>query len=172
VSFSPTFKWFVGLLLPLTFMWKLAGGPGDPSETSAAVAQFLRQLDFEGVSTEGGTLGHMWVVRAHRGECRLSIVELISSKGWTRDLIRTFTDPSDELFIVSGGSVYDYSSNWLDVINDIYLKTLRRIGFSRAASGFAVVAAPICAARQLPWNEFQQAGKHRRYGSWLFGGFS
>jgi hypothetical protein len=153
VSCSPTFKWFVGLLLPLTFIWKLAGGPGDPGETSSAVAQFLRQLHFEDVRIERGSLGDMWVVHAHRGECRLFVVELVSSNGWSRDLIQTLTDPSAELFIVSGGSVHDYSSTWLDAMDEIYLKTLRRIGFARAASSFAVVAAPMCAARQLPWNE-------------------
>jgi hypothetical protein len=159
VSCSPTFKWFVGLLLPLTFVWKLAGGPGDPNETSTAVGQFLRRLDFEDIRTEGGTTGDMWVVHAHRGECRLSIVDLVSSKGWPRDLIKTFADPSEELFIVSRGVVYDYRSTWLDIIGDVYFKTLRRIGFTRATSGFAVVAAPMCAARQLPWNELQQTGE-------------
>ncbi len=151
-------------------MWKLAGGPGNPNEPSAAAAQFLRQHDFEDVRTEGMAAGDMWIVRARRGECRLSVVELVSSTGWTRDLIRTVAGPSDELFIVSRGLVRDYSSTWLDVVGDIYLKTLRRIGLAHAASGFAVVATPLCAARLLPWNEFQQAGE-RRPGSRLPDGF-
>jgi hypothetical protein len=63
------------------------------------------------------------------------------------------------LFIVSHGLIHDYSSTWLDIIGDIYFKTLRRIGLAHAASGFAVAATPMCAARLLPWNEFQQAAE-------------
>jgi hypothetical protein len=136
-------------------VWKLADAPGDLNETWTSVGQFLRQLDFEDVRTEGGLMGGTWVVHAHKGECRLSVVELVSSKGWPRDLIKTYADPSEELFIVSRGVVYDYRSTWLDIIGELYFKTLRRIGFTRATSGFAVVAAPKCAARQLPWNELR-----------------
>jgi hypothetical protein len=152
VSYSPAFKWFVGLLLPLTFAWKLAAGPADPSETSRALAQFLSHRDFEEVKTEEMMDG-MWAIRARKGECRLFVVEAGSRKGWTRDLIRIFTDTSDQLFTISNGSVYDYNSTWLTDTHDIYFRVLRKIGLARAAPVLSVAASPTCAAERLPWNE-------------------
>jgi hypothetical protein len=152
VSYSPAFKWFVGLLLPLTFAWKLAAGPGDPNETSAALAQFLIQHDFQNVKTEEMMDG-MWAIRAHKGECRLFVVEAGAGKGWTRDLIGVFTDPSDQLFIVSHGSVYDYDSTWLTDTHDTYFAVLRKIGLARPAPVLGVAASPTCAGKRLPWNE-------------------
>jgi hypothetical protein len=124
---------------------------GYSDDTSTAIAQFLFQRGFEDVKTEDVMAG-MRVVRAHKGECHLFVVELATSKGWTQDLIRTLTDASDELFIVSRGFVYDYDSTWLAVSDDIYFRTLRKIGLARAAAVLGVAATPICVARRLPWN--------------------
>ncbi len=142
----------MGLLLPLTLAWKLAVGPGDQNEYAKALAQFLRQRAFDAVKMEP-VMDDMWVVRAHKGECDLFAVELVSSKGWTRDLIRTFAGSSDDVFIVSRGSVYDYDSTWLAVTDEIYSRVLRKIGLVRAAPVLGVAATPKCAARRLPWNE-------------------
>ena len=151
MSYSPAFKWSIGLLLPLTLAWKLAAGPDDPNESPKTIAQFLRLREFEEVTTEE-VMGGMWVVRAHRGECRLLVVE-VSSKGWTRELIGTFAKASDRLFIVFRGSVYEYDLNWLTVTNDIYARALRKLGLARATLMVGVAASPICAAERLPWNE-------------------
>ena len=105
MSYSPAFRWFIGLLLPLTFAWKLVAGPGDPNQIPNTIAQFLRHQEFDAVRTEE-VMDGMWAVRAHRGDCRLFVIE-VSSKGWTRDLTRTFVDASDKLFIVAHGSVYE-----------------------------------------------------------------
>jgi hypothetical protein len=117
------------------------------------VTQFLRQLNFEDVEVEK-VMGDMWIVRARRGECHVSVVEL-STRGWTQELIKAFTEPSDDLFVVSGGSVYEDNATWLTAVHDIYIKILRRAGFARTSSGFRVAAAPTCAARQLPWKELR-----------------
>lgn len=154
MSYSPAFKWFVGLLLPLTFAWKLAAGPGDPNETSVALAQFLSQRNFEDVKTEE-VMDGMWAVRAHRGECNLFVVEFASSKGWTRDLMRTLINASDQLFIVSRGSVHDFNSTWLTVSDELYVRVLRKIGLARTTPVLGVAASPTCAAGQLPWNEIK-----------------
>ena len=151
MSYSPAFKWFIGLLLPLTLAWKLAAGPDDPNESPKTIAQFLRLREFEEVTTEE-VMGGMWVVRAHRGECRLLVVE-VSSKGWTRELIGTFAKASDRLFIVFRGSVYEYVSTWRTVTNDIYARVLRKLGLARTTLMVGVAASPICAAERLPWNE-------------------
>jgi hypothetical protein len=151
VSCSPAFKWFVGLLLPLTLVWKLAAGPDDPREVPKTIAQLLRQREFENVKTEE-VMGGMWVVRAYRGECRLFVVEL-SSKGWTRELIRTFAESSDRLFIVLQGSVYEYDSTWRTAANDVYFRVLRKLGLARPTPILGVAASPICAVERLPWNE-------------------
>ena len=151
MSYSPAFKCFVGLLLPLTFAWKLAAGPDDPNEFPKTIAQFLKFREFEEVKTEE-VMGGMWAVRAHRGDCRLFVVE-VSSKGWTRELIRTFAQASDRLFIVFHGSIYEYDPTWLTVANDIYLRALRKLGLARSTLIVGVAAAPSCAAERLPWNE-------------------
>jgi hypothetical protein len=151
VSYSPAFKWFIGLLLPLTFAWKLAAGAGDPNEIPKMIAQFLKYRAFEDVRTEE-VMDGMWAVQARRGDCRLFVVE-VSSKGWTRDVIRTFADASDQLFVVVLGSVHAYDSTWLTVTNDIYVRVLRKIGLARLAPILGVAASPMCAAEQLPWHE-------------------
>jgi hypothetical protein len=151
VSCSPALRWFIGFLLPLTFAWKLAAGAGDPNEIPKTIAQFLKYREFEDVRTEE-VMDGMWAVRARRGDCRLFVVE-VSSKGWTRDVIRTFADASDRLFVVVLGSVYAYDSTWLTVTNDIYVRVLRKIGLARRAPILGVAAAATCAAERLPWNE-------------------
>ncbi len=153
MSYSPAFKWFVGLLLPVTFAWKLSVGPGDANGTYAALSQFLHDRGFNDVKTEEMMDG-MWAVRARKGECRLFVVEVDSGKGWTRNLMRTLTDASDELFIVFRGSAHDYDSTWSTVTDDIYFRILRRIGLARTAPVLGVAASPTCAARRLPWDKF------------------
>jgi hypothetical protein len=137
----------------LTFAWKLAVGPGDPNEYATALAQFLRQSDFGDIKTERIMTDDIWMVHAHKGECDLFVFELVSSNGFTKDLIRTFTGSSDEVFIVSRGSVHDYDSTWLAVTDEIYARILRKIGFARAARVLGVAAKPTCDARRLPWNK-------------------
>ena len=151
MSYSPALKWFIGFLLQLTFAWKLAAGAGDPNELPKTIAQFLKYRQFEEVRTEE-VMDGMWAVRARRGDCRLFVVE-VSSKGWTRDVIRTFVDTSDRLFVVVHGSVHEYDSTLLTVTNDIYVRALRKIGLARRAPILGVAAAATCAAERLPWNE-------------------
>jgi hypothetical protein len=151
VSYSPAFKWFIGVLLPLTFAWKLAADTGDPNEILKAVAEFLRHQEFEAAETEE-VIDGMWAVRARRGDCRLFVVE-ISGKGWTKELTRLFADTSDQLFIVVQGSAHEKDSTWLAIANDIYVRALRKIRLARPAPILGVAASPICAAERLPWNE-------------------
>ena len=151
MSSSPAFKWFIALLVPLTFAWKLAAGPGDPNEISETITQFLRHHEFDDVRTEEAMAG-MWVVRGRRGECRLFVVEG-SSRGWTRDVMRSLANASDRLFFLSHGSIYEYDSTWLTITSDIYVRTLRKIGLVRSVPILGVAASPICAAERLPWKE-------------------
>jgi len=137
--------------LPLTFAWKLAAGTGDPNEISETIAQFLRHHDFQDVKTEEAMPG-MWAVRGHRRECRLFVVE-VSSRGWTRDLMRSLADASDQLFIVSRGSVNEYDSTLRTVTDDIYVRILRKVGLARSVPILGVAASPTCAAERLPWRE-------------------
>ena len=151
MSCSAAFKAFIGFLLPMTFAWKLVAGLGDPHEIPKTIVQFLRHRGFETVKTEE-VMDGMWVVRAQQRDCRLLVVE-VSSKGWTRDVIRTFADTSDQLFLVVQGTVYEFDSNWLTVSNDIYIRVLRKIGLARSAPLLGVAASAACAADRLPWNE-------------------
>jgi len=151
VSYSPAFKWFIGLLLPLTFAWKLAAGPGDPNEILQTIKQFLKHQEFETVEIEE-VLNGLWAVHARRGGCRMLVVE-VSSKGWTKELARTFADESDQLFTVVRGAVYEYNSTWLAITNDLYLRVLRKGRLARPAPILGVAASPQCDAERLPWNE-------------------
>lgn len=79
MSCSPAFKWFVGLLLPLTLAWKLAAISEDPSEVPHAIARFLTQRAFDDVKTQD-VMGSssMWVV-ARTADCRLFVFEVTSN---------------------------------------------------------------------------------------------
>ena len=149
---SPAFKWFIALLLPFTFTWKLAVGPEDSNEPPRTIAQFLSQREFEDVKTEQVMDGNMWMVRARKGECRLFVVEVWSNV-WTRKLMRTFAEAPDKLFIVFHGSVYENNPSWMTATKVIYYRALRKLGLTRSALIVGVAASPNCSAERLPWNE-------------------
>jgi len=151
VNFSPAFKWLIGLLLPLTLLVKFAAGADDADEFTVRIANFLAQRGFQDVKVEEVTSG-LEMVRAESGECHLIVVD-VSGKGWTRELIRNLGAKDDRVFYVFRGSVYEHAPTWLTATNDLYVRSLRKIGLARAALVIGVSASPSCSADQLPWKE-------------------
>ncbi len=151
MKYSPAFKWTVGLLLPLTFAWKLAVGADNPNEFTDRIVDFLAQRGFESVTSEEVVDG-LPLVRATKGECRIAVVER-SGNGWTRQLMRSHGNASDRNFIIFRGRIYDDEPTLLTAANDIYFRTLRRLGWGRAALVLGVIASPACDVGRLAWIE-------------------
>ena len=98
VNYSPGFRWLVGLLLPLTLLFKFTVGAEAPGEFNARIANFLAERGFKSVTIEEVTSG-IQLVRANSGECRLFVVD-VSGKGWTKELIRSLSGTDDRIFTV------------------------------------------------------------------------
>jgi hypothetical protein len=151
VNSSPALKWFVLLLLPLTLAWKLTVRPVDATEPKDRVAEFLIRHQFRIAETK--IMIGMPVAVATTPECRM-LVGVPSSYGSHRDSVRGLAGATDQAFFVFRGGLYDEQPVWATAFYRLWSKFLREIGVARDITPvFAVIAAPGCDARQLPWNE-------------------
>ncbi len=152
-------KWLVALLLPLTLGWKLAVRPVDPGELARdekaaqlRVAEFLIRQHFLVNIAERVEEGQP-SIRASAGACRLLIAKS-PAMGWDRDLIRRNATEGDRVFVVFRGRVYAQQPTWLTVSHHLWARFRRELGFkAQAAPVLAVIAASICDAERLSWNE-------------------
>jgi hypothetical protein len=151
VNYSPAFKWLIALLLPLTLFLKLAVGADHPDEFTVRIAHFLAERGFEKLTIEEVMSG-LQMVRAENGKCRMSVVDM-SGKGWTRQLLDNLRDKDDRVFFVFRGAIYERAPTWLTATNDLYFRTLQKLGLARAALLIGVTASPVCNADQLPWRK-------------------
>jgi hypothetical protein len=161
VSYSPAFKWFVALLLPLTLAAKLATNPSirssessDPPEKVAEsnVVQFLRRNHVDVVESKEVVFG-LQLLTVEAGPCRMRVA-LSSSRGWHRDMIKNLVAPQERTFIVFGGKIYVEQPMWLTVPDFLWSKLLSQMGFSSYPRPVInVIEGPLCNAEKLPWND-------------------
>jgi hypothetical protein len=152
-------KWSLVVLLPLTLGWKLTVRPADPGEIARdekaaqlRVAEFLIRQHFSVNLAERMEEGKP-SIRANAGACRLLIVKS-PAMGWDRDLIRRNATEEDRVFAVFRGRVYPQQPTWLTVSDHLWARFWRELGVkAQAAPVLAVIAAGICDAERLPWNE-------------------
>ena len=85
---SPTFKWLVTVLVPLSLGWKLIGGETTSSETKIdIIIDFLSHQGFEVTRKNWGDYAFIDATTPATGACRMIVVE-VSPDGWTRDVVR------------------------------------------------------------------------------------
>ena len=111
VNYSPAFKWFIALLLPLTIVWKLTAAPDAVLELKDKLVEFLVNHQFDVVVLEK-LMDTMPVIRATTGTCRMLVMK-VSPDGWQRDLIRDRAQATDRVFFIFRGKVYTDQPIWL-----------------------------------------------------------
>jgi len=160
VSFSPGFKKFLVLLLPLTLALKLVAGVEDAEDTyrlKDKILEVLAEHRFE-VSVTDQTMAGMPIVRATMGSCHM-LVGKASAFGWDRDRIRSLaTNAADHVFIVFRGNIYAEQPTWLTAFNELWSRFLHKLSLARhVAPVIVVVATEACDAEHLPWNEVRES---------------
>ena len=158
VNYSPAFKWFIALLLPLTIVWKLTATPYTSSlELKDKLVEFLVHHKFEVVVLEEW-IDSMPVISASTGRCRMFLMK-VSADGWQRDLIRDRAQATDRVFFIFRGKVYPDQPIWLTAVAHLWSRGLRELGLrSHITPVIAVIAPELCSAERLPWDELHERG--------------
>lgn len=155
VNYSPAFKWFIVLLLPLTLVWKLTAAPDASLELKDQLVDFLVNHRFD-VAVLEESMDTMPVIRATTGTCRMLVMK-ISPDGWQRDLIRDHAQPTDRVFFVFRGKVYTDQPTWLTAAAGLWSRLLRELRLRRYITPvIAVIAPELCNAERLPWEELHE----------------
>jgi hypothetical protein len=159
VKSSRALKYLVLLvLLSLTLAWKViarAAPDEQPTDRNiqVRVAEFLVQQHFSVSMSERAEEGKP-AVTAKSGSCRLLVIKS-PALGWDRDLIRRYADPEDQVFVVFRGRIYSDQPTFRTVLDALWSRFLRELGFRTWPSPvFAVIARTGCEADRLPWDIF------------------
>ena len=152
VSYSPAFKWFLILLVPITLAWKLTvpGRVPIESATTKAVEMLVRQ-HFNVALVKGAP----WepALRATSGACRI-LVTNASPIAWERTFTSNHATSDDDVFVVFGGRIYSQHPTWLTVTNFLWFRLRHELGFNvQPTPILTVVANKNCQAERLPWKE-------------------
>jgi hypothetical protein len=159
VSYSPAFKWFVLLLIPLTLGWKLAVQLRGPSELKdeiayRKVAEFLVRQHFSVViadKLEPRAPG----IQATGGLCRI-LVTKSAYTGSDRESTRRRATAADDIFVVFGGRIYIEQPTYLTTFDALWAKFRRELGFEgQATPVFLIIASKSCDAERLPWDQLR-----------------
>jgi hypothetical protein len=159
VSYSPAFKWFVLLLIPLTLVWKLAVQLRDLSELKdeiayRKVAEFLVRQHFSVVVADKLRLREPGV-QATGGLCRI-LVTKSAYTGSDREATRRRATAADDVFVVFGGRTYIEQPTFLTTFDALWAKFRRELGLkAQATPVFVIIASKSCGAERLPWDQLR-----------------
>lgn len=149
---SRIFRWFLAAVLAVSVSWKFAISSDRADRVNDNIVNFLTSNHFE-VSSTDQIANSFPVLRATSHSCTLKIARL-APNGSDRDLFRHISLGADRTFVVFRGQVYAQQPIWWTLLDDIWSRHLREIGFSkRVAPVFAIAASSSCEAEQLPWDE-------------------
>lgn len=146
------------LFLSLTLAWKViarATPRVQPTDRSIQVrlAEFLVGQHFSVSTMERAEQGKPAVI-ARSGSCRMLVIRS-PALGWDRDLIRRYAEADDQVFVVFRGQIYSDQPTLKTVVDALWSRFQRELGFSASPSPvFAVVARTGCEADRLPWDKF------------------
>jgi hypothetical protein len=153
VNSSPTFKWLVIVLVPLTLGWKLIEGGTASPESKIEIIDFLSRQGFEVTERTWDDYSFIDATTTTTGACRMFVFEA-SPDGSARDIVRQIFGATQRQFFVFRGSIYTKQPTWLTMSDHLWSRTLRRLGFARRdAPVIAVSATGPCGPEQLPWDE-------------------
>ena len=160
MNYSPAFKWFVIVLIPLTFGWKLVDERQTAHESKINIAEFLSRHKFDITKR---IVADIPVIDAIAGTCRMSVVEA-SPDGWMRDFINNILGATEHQFTVFRGNIYPEQPTWLDFHGSLVVEksSQARLGTTRGPChrgfGYRVVRCGAFAVerafilrRRAPW---------------------
>jgi hypothetical protein len=154
VSSLRAFRWFIAAVLLLTIGWKIAIQPDNQDYLTENLVKFFERNHFDVVVTDE-LVNYMPIIRVTSVSCNLQIAKL-TPDGSNRDLIRHLTAGTDRSFIVFRGAVYARQPISWTVLNYLWSRFLRELGFIRHVTPIIAVAANTsCNAENLPWRELQ-----------------
>lgn len=154
---SRGFKFLLSATLVFTLGCKLllrpaASGEGAMSPQSQ-LAEFLTRQHFSVSVVEHPADGQPSVV-ASTGVCRISAFRS-PAMGSDRDLVRRLALPTDEVFVVYRGKIYNEQPTWLTVSDFLWARALRELGISSTERAvYAIISPKNCSVSRLPWEEF------------------
>jgi hypothetical protein len=152
VNFSPTLKWLVSILLPLTLAWKLTVKADNNDRLEDDAIAFVTRQGFDVTATEDG---HFYKLMAVNSSCRMRMM-IASGNGADRDMLRALLAADETLIFVYQGRVYQEHLFFLTVLSELWTRALRKIGLTyRHESVLAVMAQRQCNAGRLPWSEIR-----------------
>jgi hypothetical protein len=152
VNSSSIFRWFLAAVLAVSVSWKFAISSDLEDRTNDNIVNFLTNNHFE-VSSTDQAANSFPVLRATSHSCTLKLARL-APNGSDRDLFRHISLGAARTFVVFRGQVYAQQPIWWTLLDDIWSRHLREIGFSRrVAPVFAIAASSSCEAEQLPWDK-------------------
>jgi hypothetical protein len=146
------------VFLSLTLGWKVfarATREEQPTDRSiqVRVAEFLARQHFSISMLEHAEDGKP-TVTANSGSCRILVMKS-PALGWDRDLVRRYANVEDQVFVVFRGRIYSDQPTFRTVLDTLWSRFVRELGFSAWPSPvFAVVARRGCEADRLPWDKF------------------
>jgi len=149
------------VFLSLTLGWKvIARATRDEQPTDRSiqvrVAEFLVRQHFSISMLEHAEEGKP-VVTANSGSCRILVMKS-PALGWDRDLVRRYANAEDQVFVVFRGRIYSDQPTFRTVLDTLWSRFLRELGFRTWPSPvLAVVARMGCEADRLPWDKFDPA---------------
>jgi hypothetical protein len=156
---SRALKYLILLVfLSLTLAWKViarATPDEQPTDRNIQVrlAEFLVRQHFSVSMLERAEEGKP-AITANSGSCRILVMKS-PAMGWDRDLVRRYADAEDQVFVVFRGRIYSDQPTFRTVLDKLWSRFLRELGFRTWPSPvFAVVARTGCEADRLPWDKF------------------
>jgi hypothetical protein len=157
VKYSRGFKFLLAAALVSTLGFKLLLRPATSGENPTTAAQtkladFLTRQHFRVSIVEHAAEGQPSIVAA-AGVCRILAVRS-TPMGSDRDLIRRQASPSDEVFILYRGKIYEEQPTWRTVPDFLWARILRELGVASADKPvYAIISPRNCNASVLPWDE-------------------
>jgi hypothetical protein len=149
VSSSSALKVFLTSVCLASIAWKIAISSYEQNDSRNDLIKFLESNLFNVELTDEA-------IQATKASCSLELAYL-KPDGSDQDRFRTtFATGNNHLFIVFRGRVYGRQPTFWTVINHLWSRSLRELGFIRhTAPVIAVAVNSWCDAEQLPWSTLQ-----------------
>src|SRR5215469_916752 len=104
MNYSPAFKWFVVLLLPVTLCWKLVVQRDRPDPLKYEILSFLTDHQFNVIGIDEQMDGLPLLV-AEANRCRM-LIGTAPPHDWQLDTVQHYATSSERVFFVFRGQVY------------------------------------------------------------------
>jgi hypothetical protein len=163
VKYSRAFKVLLACALVLSLGWKLFLRPAASDDASvrsaqSRLAEFLSRQHYSVTLAERAADGQPSII-ASTGACRILAVRS-PAMGTDRDLVRRLASPSDGIFILYKGKIYDEQPTFRTVADFLWARMLREVGIGvQQQPVFAIISPQSCNSRRLPWDELAVAAR-------------